>query len=109
FVAIRWTRPSVAAAPAREAASKPEPVGEVPVDLFCPAAIVRALLLFNLLFAVQTVLDLTYLWGGVALPDGMTYASYAHRGAYPLIVTALIAAGFVLAALRPRSGTHADA
>ena len=37
----------------------------------------------------------------------MTYAAYAHRGAYPLIVTALIAAGFVLAALRPGSATSA--
>jgi hypothetical protein len=57
---------------------------------------------------VQTVLDATYLWGGVKLPDGMSYASYAHRGAYPLIVTALIAAGFVLAALRPGSTTSGD-
>ena len=31
----------------------------------------------------------------------MSYAAYAHRGAYPLIVTALFAAGFVLAAMRP--------
>ena len=31
----------------------------------------------------------------------MTYADYAHRGAYPLIVTALLAAGFVLVAMRP--------
>ena len=46
-------------------------------------------------------LDLVYLWGGVALPDGMTYAGYAHRGAYPLIATALLAAGFVLVAMRP--------
>ena len=57
---------------------------------------------------VQTVLDAAYLWGGVALPDGMTYASYAHRGAYPLIVTALLAAGFVLAAMRPGSATSND-
>jgi Domain of unknown function (DUF4173) len=42
------------------------------------------------------------LWGGAALPDGMSYASYAHRGAYPLIATALLAAGFVLLAMRPR-------
>ena len=34
----------------------------------------------------------------------MTYASYAHRGAYPLIVTALLAGGFVLLALRPNGG-----
>ena len=56
--------------------------------------------MFNALFAVQTVLDLAYLWGGVRLPDGMTYADYAHRGAYPLIATALLAAAFVLAAMR---------
>jgi Domain of unknown function (DUF4173) len=41
--------------------------------------------------------------GGVTLPDGMTYATYAHRGAYPLIVTALLAAGFVLVTMRPDS------
>ncbi|MGX8011155.1 DUF4153 domain-containing protein [Mesorhizobium sp. ORM8.1] len=76
--------------------------------LFGKAAILRALIVFNALFALQTVLDVTYLWGGVALPDGLTYAAYAHRGAYPLIVTALLAAGFVLAALKPGSATSAD-
>jgi Domain of unknown function (DUF4173) len=35
----------------------------------------------------------------------MTLAEYAHRGAYPLIVTALLAALFVLVALRPGSAT----
>ena len=84
--------------------SAPRPAGSSAAQsledvLFGKAAILRALVIFNLMFAVQTVLDAAYLWGGVALPDGMTYASYAHRGAYPLIVTALIAAGFVLAAL----------
>lgn len=68
--------------------------------LFGRAAILRSLLVFNALFAVQTALDMLYLWGGVRLPDGLTYADYAHRGAYPLIVTALLAAGFVLAAMR---------
>ena len=61
----------------------------------------RSLILFNALFALQSGLDLVYLWGGAALPDGMTYAQYAHRGAYPLIATALLAAGFVLIAMRP--------
>lgn len=69
--------------------------------LFGRGAILRSLIVFNALFAVQTVLDLAYLWGGTALPEGMTYASYAHRGAYPLIATALLAAAFVLAAMRP--------
>ena len=50
---------------------------------------------------MQTGLDLAYLWGGLALPDGMSHAEYAHRGAYPLVVTALLAAGFVLIAMRP--------
>jgi len=51
-----------------------------------------------LIFAVQTVLDLGYLWGGFALPEGMTYANYAHRGAYPLLATALFAGLFALVA-----------
>jgi hypothetical protein len=64
-------------------------------------AMSRSLILFNVLFALQTGLDLAYLWGGFSLPDGMSHAEYAHRGAYPLIVTALLAAGFVLIAMRP--------
>ncbi|MBX5182200.1 DUF4173 domain-containing protein [Rhizobium sp. NZLR5] len=64
------------------------------------ASLLRALVLFNALFAVQTLLDLVYLWGGADLPDHMSRAEYAHRGAYPLIATALLAAGFVLVAMR---------
>ncbi|MDO9294710.1 DUF4173 domain-containing protein [Bradyrhizobium sp.] len=64
-------------------------------------AMSRSLILFNALFALQSGLDLVYLWGGATLPDGMSYAHYAHRGAYPLIATALLAAGFVLIAMRP--------
>lgn len=65
----------------------------------------RSLILFNLLFAVQTTLDMIYLWGHAALPTGMTYATYAHRGAYPLVLTALLAAAFVLIAMRPGDST----
>jgi hypothetical protein len=70
-------------------------------DLFGIRAVSRSLILFNALFALQSGLDLTYLWGGVNLPGGMSHAEYAHRGAYPLIATALLAAGFVLIAMRP--------
>ncbi len=59
-------------------------------------SVLRALVLFNMIFAVQTTLDVGYLWGGVGLPDGMTYADYAHRGAYPLLATALLAGLFAL-------------
>jgi hypothetical protein len=83
----------------QEPSADGEPVDDVDWlsnELFGTAAIFRSLVLFNLLFLVQTVLDAVYLWGGVSLPEGMTYAAYAHRGAYPLIVTALLAAGFIL-------------
>jgi hypothetical protein len=70
-------------------------------DLFGEKAVTRSLILFNALFALQSGLDLVYLWGGASLPGGMSHAEYAHRGAYPLIVTALLAAGFVLVAMRP--------
>ncbi|MEI6211448.1 MAG: DUF4173 domain-containing protein [bacterium] len=61
-----------------------------------PALVWRCLGVFNVLFALETVTDLIYLWGGCALPEGMSYASYAHRGAYPLVVTALLSAGLTL-------------
>ncbi|MES0862855.1 DUF4173 domain-containing protein [Ruegeria sp. SCPT10] len=64
--------------------------------LINPVSVRNSLLLFNLLFLVQTVMDLGILTGGVALPEGMSYASYAHRGAYPLVVTALLAGLFTL-------------
>lgn len=83
---------------------QPEPIGPIAAAdldyLLGTQAITRSLVLFNVLFALQTAMDLTYLWGGAALPDGMTYAQYAHRGAYPLIFTALLAAAFVLIAMR---------
>lgn len=62
------------------AATPPAITPEAADTVFGKAAILRALLVFNLLFAVQSLLDLAYLWGGVALPHGMTYAAYAHRG-----------------------------
>lgn len=69
--------------------------------LFSDAAVLRSLVLFNALFALQTAMDLAYLWGGARLPQGMTLADYAHRGAYPLILTAMLAAAFVLLTMRP--------
>lgn len=63
--------------------------------------IVRCLIAMNAVFALQLVLDSRYLVFGGALPKGMTYAEYAHRGAYPLIVTAILAAALVLAVFRP--------
>jgi hypothetical protein len=62
------------------------------------ASVARSLILFNAVFAVQTGMDAVFLWGGATLPDGMSHAEYAHRGAYPLLATALLAGGFALVA-----------
>ncbi|WP_341862755.1 DUF4173 domain-containing protein [Gymnodinialimonas sp. 57CJ19] len=59
-----------------------------------------SLILFNVMFAVQTFSDIGVLSGGMTLPDGMSYASYAHRGAYPLLITALLSGAFAIA-IRP--------
>lgn len=72
------------------------------------ASVTLSLAAFNLLFALQNGLDIAFLWSGAPLPEGMTLAGYAHRGAYPLIATALLAGLFVLVTLRPGSETAAS-
>lgn len=79
-----------------------------PLDPLSDRTVRRSLVLFNALFAVQTAMDIAYLWGGASLPNGMNHAAYAHRGAYPLVVTALLAAVFVLIAMRPSGSGERD-
>lgn len=52
--------------------------------------------MFNTLLAVQTGLDMCFLYGSAEFPDGMNFAKYTHRGAYPLIITGLLAGVFAL-------------
>jgi hypothetical protein len=101
FIQVRWRGKREIPAGLAEAAALAQAVPSGRSNFFGLATILRSLILFNLLFAAQTVLDAVYLWGNATLPADISYASYAHRGAYPLIVTALLAAGFVLAAMRP--------
>lgn len=82
--------------------------GQIKLPGISVASVRTSLIAFNALFAMQNAMDLAWLWGLVPLPRGMTLAEYAHHGAYPLIVTALLAAGFVLVALRPGSITAAQ-
>ncbi|MFA5121538.1 DUF4153 domain-containing protein [Zavarzinia sp.] len=82
---------------------KTRPAGEWPG--ITVASVGASLTVFNLVFAIENGLDLFFLWSGADLPEGVTLADYAHRGAYPLIVTALLAGGFVLVALRPGTAT----
>lgn len=70
-------------------------------------SVANALITFNILLAIQSGMDVVFLWGSAELPKGMSYAEYAHRGAYPLLATALLAGAFALVArpfLNERSG-----
>ncbi|WP_314951989.1 DUF4173 domain-containing protein [Bradyrhizobium cosmicum] len=97
FIQVRWRRKTVLATTVVDGPAPPL----VSAEFLGPSTILRSLILFNLLFAAQSILDGIYLWGHVTLPANMTYAAYAHRGAYPLIATAVLAAAFVLVAMRP--------
>ena len=59
-------------------------------------SIIISLALFNLIFAAQNAMDIMFLWSGKPLPEGHTAAEYARAGAYPLIITASLAAAYVL-------------
>ncbi len=52
-------------------------LGRLRATFLSDAAILRSLIVFNLLFVLQSAMDLAYLWGGVTLPDGMSYAVFA--------------------------------
>ena len=80
------------------ATDRPAAAGAMRLALLSQSSVTKSLLLFNGLFALQNGLDAEYLWRGAALPDGLSFASYAHQSVYPLIATALLAAVFVLAA-----------
>jgi Domain of unknown function (DUF4173) len=79
-----------------------------PFAIFSLDSIRLALWVFNGLFLMQNGMDMAFLSGLVPLPDTMTMAQYAHRGAYPLVGTALLAGLFVLVILRPASVAAAD-
>ncbi|UPT85933.1 DUF4173 domain-containing protein [Bradyrhizobium barranii subsp. apii] len=101
FIHVRWRRRTIVTTAVADGPVPPPLPPLVSAEFLNPSTILRSLILFNLLFAAQSILDGIYLWGHVALPDNLTYAAYAHRGAYPLSVTALLAAAFVLVAMRP--------
>lgn len=79
--------------------------GDGPLPWVSTPSVTLSLILFNGLLALQNGLDVAFLWSGGGLPDGLSFADYAHRGAYPLIGTALLSGLFVLVALRPGSAT----
>ncbi|WP_332781284.1 DUF4153 domain-containing protein [Sphingomonas sp. PB2P19] len=94
-----WTtlRPSAAATRLARDADRPTIAARDPGM----ATLTLSLVTFNAIFAIENALDIVFLWSGARLPADVTMADYAHRGAYSLIVTALLAALFVLVAFRP--------
>ncbi len=96
-----WPSMRPHAAVMRLAGPLPDPEPVLP-GTSLPSVLI-ALGLFNAIFAVQNGLDIAFLWGGGALPAGMSQTEYVHRGAYPLIGTALIVGVMALAMLRPDS------
>ncbi len=95
--------------PPRVRLDPPRPAGAaLPLPGVTPASIALSLAAFNAVFALQNGLDIVFLWSGAPLPGDLTLAEYAHRGAYPLIATALLAGLFVLLTLRPGSPTAAS-
>lgn len=85
--------------------SIPRAAGPSADSLLSVRSVLNALVTFNLMLAVQSVTDIGILWGAVGLPAGMTHAEYAHRGAYPLLATAMLAGLFSLIA-RPHLGQN---
>ena len=84
---------------------KPEPARGLAMPKAADAvlnarSITISLFLFNAMFLTQNATDLAFLWGGAALPDGLTYARYAQQGAYPLMATSVLAGLFVLISRR---------
>lgn len=83
----------------------PKNAGDLDLPGVTAASITLSLVVFNVIFAMQNGLDIAFLWSGAHLPGDLTFAEYAHRGAYPLIATAILAGLFVLVFLRPGSAT----
>lgn len=93
----------------RRTRAVPGMAGDLDLPGVTTASITVSLVVFNALFGLQNVLDVAFLWSGAALPEGVSFADYAHRGAYALIATALLAGLFVVAFLRPGSRTAESA
>jgi hypothetical protein len=91
----------------RRTRAAPGMEGDLDLPGVTTASITVSLVVFNLLFGLQNGLDIAFLWSGAGLPEGVSIADYAHRGAYTLIATAVLAGLFVLVFLRPGSRTAA--
>jgi hypothetical protein len=65
---------------------------------FDPVILLTILVLINIVYAVFSVIQFTYLFGGSSfvLPSSYTYAEYARRGFFELVVVSIINLGILL-------------
>jgi len=99
--AKRWHSANAPVALHAVVSTQPSPARAAAITAF----VVRCLILFNVVFLVENVLDVRYLGS----TDGLTpleYREYVRRGAYPLVAAALLAGLFVLITFRPGSDTE---
>jgi hypothetical protein len=100
--ARRWRKhEGLTPVPQAVVSSQPSATQERAVAAF----VVRCLILFNLVFLVENVLDVRYLGAAEGLTP-LEYREYVRRGAYPLVAAALLAGLFVLITFRPGSETE---
>jgi hypothetical protein len=76
---------------------------------FKPGAVAATLVLLNLMFGIENIIDIKNLWVTPLEPGSYHHASYVHRGAYTLIFTAALAGILMLTALRKSTATDASA
>jgi hypothetical protein len=67
FIHVRWSSKREMPTGLAEAAALLQGIPSGQNSFFGVATILRSLILFNLLFAVQTVLDVAYLWGNATI------------------------------------------
>lgn len=56
--------------------------------------------LLNLMILTINILDISFLWSGMNLPEGFTFAGYLHQGIYTLIFSCVLAILLILLMFR---------
>lgn len=57
-------------------------------------------LLLNIMILTINILDISFLWSGMKLPEGFTFAGYLHQGIYTLIFSCVLAILLILFVFR---------
>jgi hypothetical protein len=107
-VLVFWPLLRIAPSPASPA----EEAQAIPAwhrTFFQPISVAVTLFILNTLFAFENLLDMQHVWFSGLLPGNLSHAEYVHRGAYTLIVTAVLAAALMIFMMWPGSATAQSA